>query len=264
MIQTLSKIGLILALATLAASPAFAQQQQRQQRFGAQAPGRAGQRGIVLQLQQGGLMQLLDNQQVKEALKLTEAQIEKIQELAEELRDARRSQAAEFREELQNLAPQDRRERFMAIAREMESEASKKIEGVLESEQFERLTQIQLQRAGVLAFAEEKARKALSLTEDQIAEIDEIIASYRTEIASLMQQGREGGRQAFQQLNQFRRESMQKALSLLNDDQRAAWRELIGEPFQPGPGARRGQGLPGGRRPGGQQRRPGGNQPPQG
>jgi hypothetical protein len=131
-------------------------------------------------------------------------------------------------------ASPEEREAFMASMREtMEqanSSAEKEIGKLLKAEQAERLQQLRLQREGAQGMLRPEVAEKLSLTDDQQAKLRDLQAPAF------------GGPRLGPQI-------ITDALALLNDDQKAAWHELVGKEFTfPEP---RGFGGPGLGRPGG-------------
>lgn len=239
-------LTITLGIMALLAAPAAAQ------RPGGQGPGRFGQ-GMGMP---GGLVQLAMAPPVQEELSLSDDQLEKIAPIGEQLRTDMMSRMQEIRGQLADLDPEERRERFEQMSREMNVAAKERLKGVLKPEQLDRLEQIERQQQGVQAFSDPAVVEALKLTEDQQAEIEGILETYRTEVRDAFEAAREAEDRGavMREMVELRRASMDKAMAVLTDEQRASWDELTGEPFQIGPGGfgfgggRRGPGGPGGGR----------------
>jgi Spy/CpxP family protein refolding chaperone len=234
--RTVAKTCLTLALIAVLASPALAQRR----RPGGGQPGRGGP-GF------GGPGFLLANKSVQEELKITDDQKKKIEEVNKKVDDA-------IQEKTKDI--EDRRERFQKgfeIRREMADQTTKELMGVLKDEQKKRLEQIQNQMAGVRAFANEEVQKKLNLTDEQKTALKEVGEEYRTQAEKAREEaGRDFQkmREATQKLN---KETMGKIAAKLTSEQKKAWKELTGEPFEI-----KFEGFPGGgrdRRPGGRDRR---------
>jgi hypothetical protein len=249
--KTTLRLTLILGLAALLVAPASAQrpggQGQGQGRFGQGFGGGMG--------GQGGLVQLLMAPPVQEELALSDEQIGEIEPIGEQLRSDMMSRMQEMRGQFADLSPEERRERFEQMSRDLNAKAKDGLKEILKEEQLARLEQIHIQQQGVQAFADPIVLEALKLTEDQKAEVDGILESYRTESRELMESARDADDRAglMGKFVELRRGSMEKAMGVMTDDQRAAWEGLTGEPFQMGPGAFG---------PGGGRRGPGGGRPP--
>jgi Spy/CpxP family protein refolding chaperone len=247
--NTTLRLTFVLGLTALLVAPASAQRPGGQGRFGQGFGGGMG--------GQGGLVQLLMAPPVQEELALSDDQIGKIEPISEQLRSDMMSRMQEMRGQLADLSPEQRRERFEKMSQELNAKAKDGLKGILKEEQLGRLEQIHIQQQGVQAFTDPTVLEALKLTEDQKAEVDGILESYRSETREIMEAGRETDDRAglMGKLVELRRSSMDKASGVLTDEQRTAWKELTGEPFTMGPGA---FGPGGGRRGGG---RPGSNPP---
>ena len=243
----------------------------------------------------GGLVGLLGMQQVREELKVTEAQQEKLQQLGEKLREEMRGMFPD-REATQDLTPEQRRERMQEAMEKFRKEAEKRapevekqIAEILDKPQFKRLKQLEVQRQGVDALVRADIIQALGLTEDQQKEIKETIEGRnrkQEELGAQMRGMFQGGgfrdmseeerakaREKMEQLGEkgraLRSEAQKNAMGVLTDDQKAMMPNLMGEPFEfprfegrrgPG-GGQGGEGQGGeGRRGGDRPRRPRGDQ----
>ena len=104
----------------------------------------------------------------------------------------------------------------------------------LSAEQTRRFDQINVQAHGVLAFACRAVDEKLKLTDDQKSKIREIAEATHNSFA-----GADNDNASEQERTDARskravahKENMSKAYALLTDDQKASWKELIGEPIQ--------------------------------
>lgn len=103
---------------------------------------------------------------------------------------------------------------------------------VLEPKQAKRLKQIQLQQRGTQALSDPKVANALKLSETQRDKIASIQESSRKEMAELF---KDGGREGFQKIGALRKETQEKVQNVLSDDQRTAWKEMLGEELKLSP-----------------------------
>ncbi len=210
--RTLSKTIVALGLAALMAGPALAQQ------------GRGGGRGFG----GGGLGMLLGNASVQQELKLDATQIEKAKGVAEKARE----KFTASRESLQSLQGEERFKKMAELNKEANEEANKSISAFLSKDQVHRLHQIQHQVQGAAAFAEEHVATKLKLTETQKSDIAAIVQASNTEMRSLyqnMQSDPEGTRA---KLAEHRKETLAKVESKLTDQQKTAYKEMLGAPFE--------------------------------
>ena len=131
----------------------------------AQGPGRGagGGRGGMMG---GGVLMLLQNDQVQKEIDLVADQKEKLQTIAKELADARPANRG-------SMTDEDRTK-----MRETMQKIQKEAEGVLLPAQLERVKQIQLQQQLAtmpgMALASPDVEKGLTLTDDQKAKIKTI------------------------------------------------------------------------------------------
>ncbi|HXG09699.1 MAG TPA: hypothetical protein VNK04_07910 [Gemmataceae bacterium] len=220
--RTFLKVALTLGAVLLVAGPALSQPQQRQQRGQQQRqPGQFAGRGFF-----GGPAMLVMNEDVQKELKMTEDQIGKAKEVLSQLRDKQRDTFAQLR----NLGEQERRQKMQELSRAIASDTYTALNTVLKPEQVKRLKQIELQQRGYEAFTEPEVRKALNLTESQVKEIDAIVKGADAERDKLFQGGFQQGTR--EKLQTLRKETMTKITGLLKEDQKKAWKELTGEPFE--------------------------------
>jgi hypothetical protein len=203
-------LSLLTAVITVAfVSPVLAQPQRpRQGGFGAL-----------------GLSQLVGNKSVQEELKLSDEQKEKLTKAGEEFR-------AKIREAFQDMD----REKIAKIQKEMTEAVTKVAKDTLKPEQMKRLHQIEVQVAGARAFAIERVQKELKLDDKQkeaIKECEENLTKARQELfKDIGRDDREKRQEATKKLTEKRKEAMEKLVSALNADQKKAWKEMTGEPFE--------------------------------
>jgi hypothetical protein len=205
---------LTLGASALLAAPAFAQQPQH--------------KGHGSGLPMGGGAGLIANEGVQKELKLTDEQISKAEAVARKVREKYRDAFAKF----QDLGAQERREKMTEVVRTMTSETNKGLAEVLKPEQMKRYRQIQLQQLGLMAFTEPEVQSKLKLTGDQVGRIRRINADSQGRRSELLQGGGGGSREEIRKKEAtLGKESMDKALAVLSADQKQAWKDMIGEPF---------------------------------
>ena len=113
----------------------------------------------------------------------------------------------------------------------MTSETNKGLADVLKSEQMKRYRQIQLQQLGLMAFTEPDVQSQLKLSDEQVGLIRKINAESQTQRREFAQGG--GNRGEMQKKGAILgKESMDKALAVLSADQKQAWQDMNGEPFE--------------------------------
>jgi len=183
----------------------------------AQPGGGRGGPGVVPNLA------LTQQKSVQDDLKLSEEQIEKLKQVTTKMRESFGGRTAGGdREEL--------RKKF----EESRQVAEKEISGILSAEQSKRLKEITLQQLGPAQLARPELAKEVGLTDDQQAKIKEITDVAGAEARARFQAGRTGGdrEEARKQSEAAHKETSDKVLAVLTDDQKKAWEKLIGAPFK--------------------------------
>jgi hypothetical protein len=185
----------------------------------------------------GGAGMLLGNPGVQKELKLTDDQLKKVEEQV-------RKNGEKAREAFQS----GDREKAQEVFKEIATETDKFIKDTLNADQQKRLKQIQRQQAGPGAFTDEETAKELKLNGEQKDDIKKVNADLQSQTQELFQgidrQDREKMQEAFKKSQGMRKEALEKITKMLTPDQKKAWKELTGEPFevQFGPGGRGGFG----------------------
>lgn len=166
---------------------------------------------------------LAQQKSVQDELKLSEEQIEKLKQVTTKMRESFGGGAAGVdREEL--------RKKF----EEARQVAEKDISGILSAEQTKRLKEITLQQFGPVVLARPELAKEIGLTDDQVAKINEINSAAGAEARARFQAGIGGSdrEEARKKSEAAQKETSDKVLALLKDDQKKAWEKLVGEPFK--------------------------------
>ena len=217
----LGKSLLCLGAIAIATTPAFAQR-----------PGGAGGGGGRMGMGMGGGAMLLRNPGVQQELKLDEGQVEKVNALIEE-------QGEKMREQFQSAAPAERRQ----LMEKMNRENMTALGSIFKPEQMKRFEQIALQQQGIRAFASPDVQGRMKLTDDQKTKV----RAMADEADAAMQSGEGSMQERMQKAMALQKAQMEKAHAMFNDEQKAAWTELTGTPFEVrfgGGGAGAGGGRP--------------------
>ena len=206
MMCSFGKLVLTLGALALLASPALAQ-------------GRGG--------SGGGAAGFLMAPNVQKDLKLTDTQVKKIHETLREITERHQGEYSALRD-----ASPDVRWTKVATLNETVSDEVKTALS-FSTEQSKRFDQIGLQAHGLHAFASRCVDEKLRLTDDQKSKIREIVEASRSSLASAPD--RDASEQDAPLLatrgRKAHKENMAKVQSLLTDDQKRAWQEVIGEPI---------------------------------
>jgi hypothetical protein len=114
---------------------------------------------------------------------------------------------------------------------------------VLSPAQLKRLKQINLQVRGADALTDRSVQKALKMTNDQVESVRTILADSRKEMTQLRREMSGAGNiQAIgEKMMALRNEAREKAMGVLNPEQKRVWKDMTGEEFklQMGPGGKK-------------------------
>jgi Spy/CpxP family protein refolding chaperone len=233
-----------LLAAVVASAPAIAQRTNGFRGFGGGIGGGLG-GGFG-----GGVNGLLQIEEVRKELKLTEEQWAQVQKIMEEARAARDQDGGLNFRSLQDDPEAEREKKFVEFREKAEKrsqETQAKVKEVLLPKQVERLQQLALQRQGARALASEDVQGKLGFSDDQKKKIASIQQSQfeRMRIAFRRGPNQEGN---VEETRAQARKAEADMLAVLTDEQKKKLEEMKGEPFE-FPQLRLG--------PGGQDRRPG-------
>jgi hypothetical protein len=206
----------VLGLSAVLASPILAQQPQRGQR--GQGGGGGG---------PGGLGALLQNESVQKELSIDKDQVEKVKEAVQQVQDKHKDEFAKLRD----LSQEERRTKGRELNTTVSTELLKAAGEVLKPDQIKRLKQIELQQIGAQAFSKPEVQTALSLKDDQKEKIKSITEASAKEMQEL-RQDRANAQGNREKMTAIRKETTEKVQAVLTDDQKKAWKDLTGEPFQ--------------------------------
>lgn len=210
----------------------------------AQPPGGRG--GFGFGGMGGGPTGLLRSKTVQDAIKVTEEQKEKLTEWAREFNQRSAEMRKEMMADLQGTPREEMMAKFAEISAKVNNEAYKELATVLKEDQVKRLKQIDVQVAGLQAFAMPHVREALKITEEQKEKMQEITMSMGREMRDLMEEyglgGRGQGGGGFPKIDPAKmqemqkkqavitKEAMDKVMAMMTDEQKTTYKELTGEP----------------------------------
>jgi Spy/CpxP family protein refolding chaperone len=207
--RTFGKLALALGMVALIAAPARAQ-------------GRGG-FGMF-----GGGAMLLSNKGVQKEIKATDEQASKLDALADEMRQKGRDNF----EKVRDLGDDERRAKMQEFARAQQEELKKGLADILKPEQIKRFDQIQIQAAGVGAFAMPRVQEVLKLTDDQKAKIREINEETMQTTREAFQSAGDDREAAMKKITEIRKQAFDKAANVLTDAQKKDWKDLTGDPYE--------------------------------
>ena len=173
-------------------------------------------------------------------------QTEKATEAVKKVRDKHADEFAKLRDLPREEQAPERTELTKAI----NEETTKAVGEVLKPEQLTRLKQIELQRAGFMAYTRPEVQTALKLNDEQKEKVKTITEEANKQIREAFGAlgaggtrpprgqggaGRGQGGRGFgannEKVTAIRKETGEKVVALLSDDQKKSWKELTGEPF---------------------------------
>ncbi len=230
---------------------------------------------------------LLRAEQVRKELKIEEAQAATIDAALEAFREERSAAPRPDRDAISKMSEEEQtalREKSQKERAELSKKTDEALGAMLEPEQAKRLDQIAMQMklnmATVATLKSDDLKSKLSLTEEQVAKLDEAEKAAAADMTKMFEEmraaggggqpggnpGGGGGREAFaamqEKMTAARAKSTEAALAVLTDEQKKMIDELKGAKFELDMralmGGRGGPGGPGG--PGGD----GGGRPPRG
>lgn len=163
-----------------------------------------------------------------------------------------------------DLSDEERQARFAEFQRQREERAKQneeKLAAILLPHQLDRLKEIHLQTRGTAALRDADVAGKLGITDEQKTQLSAVADEMQNEMRAAFQSLRDsgGGFEGMREkMTEMRTKSDEKALAVLNDEQKKAFAEMKGEPFEmPRPNfggfggrGRGGPGGPGGGRPG--------------
>ena len=196
-----------------------------------------------------GRATLLGLDDVRDELSIDDGQAALIEAAIEAFQEERNESRPTNFDEIRNMSDDERREFFEKMTKDREELVKKTdttLNALLEPEQVERLDQIVFQlktRGNILAVlkSDEKVRKDLSVSDDQIAKMEEAAEAgeeasnkMREEMREMFTQG--GERPDFDEVRKkmesIRKAGEEKIMAVLTDEQKANMEKMKGEPFE--------------------------------
>jgi len=197
----------------------------------------------------GGPFMLLQSEQVQKELKLSEDQKARLRELSEK----RRAERRRFPNN-ENLSPEQWRARMDQMREQMRKEAEareaetvKQLGEILQPEQLQRLKQIGWQLEGPSALRRAEVAEAIGLSAEQKTQLEQVFAESQDAMRKLWEsnmgrgRGQPGGEREEratrnsdlrQKREELREQTGQKAMAVLQTEQKQKLGELFGEPFE--------------------------------
>jgi vacuolar-type H+-ATPase subunit H len=174
----------------------------------------------LAQFRGGGGGSLAGNASVQKELKLSDEQIEKVKTAVKDVlatlkdsrpgKDATAEQRAEF-------------------AKKSSDATNKALAGILKPEQIKRLRQIELQQSGP---TDADCQKELGLSDEQKTKIKEAGDKSREEMRDIFKNAQGNFQEAQEKMAKLRKQTTEKQLAVLSDEQKKKWKEMTGDPFE--------------------------------
>ncbi|MCU0961183.1 MAG: hypothetical protein MUF48_13870 [Pirellulaceae bacterium] len=161
------------------------------------------------------LAMLAQVEAIQKEIAVTDEQKSKLQEMAQ----AMRGQGGGQRNP-QEMTDEERQQ-WREEMTKRRAEQDKKIAGILDAKQVERLKQIQIQASGAAVAMNEEMAAELKITEEQQTKV-------REGLRDLWQSAQGGGPGAFAEM---REKGLAILMEVLTDDQKAVYKKMAGEPF---------------------------------
>ncbi len=237
-------VAIVLALVLLASSGSLAQDKKKED---SNRPRRSGQgqfRGAGGRGAGGGFgkTSLLRAEAVQKELKITDAQKEQLRGIGEEVQKAQR----ELYSGLRDLPREERTKKFAELreqGRKLTQDSEKKLTGILNREQANRLNEINLQVRGLRAVADDDVAKELGLSDEQKKQLKGVFDAQQEKQRGLF--GGFGGlrdlpederKKKFTEMREkgeaLRKETQEKALAVLTDEQQGLYDLMKGAKFE--------------------------------
>ena len=192
---------------------------------------------------------LLMNDEIRKELDISDDQVTALKKLGENMRP-KMPEGTNIRD----MEEEDRNALFAKMRKEMEEkakEAEESLEEILMPSQIDRLEELRIQSQGVAALLSEKVAEELGLSKEQKEELKTTQETIRDEMRSKMSEMFRGGSfdgDPREMIEKLRKESDEKVLAVLDDDQKKKFEEMKGEPFDMAKLRSSGRGGPGGGR----------------
>lgn len=177
---------------------------------------------------------LIVNKSVQEEIKLTDEQKTGLAEKSKEVREKSTELFKEmFKGGFKKLEKEEQ-EKLQAKMKEIAEPFNKYIDTTLKDDQKKRLKEIVYQQMGTGAFANEEVVKELKITDEQKEKVAAISTESQKEIRSLTTELFKGGdrEEITKKISNLRREATEKALKVLDADQKKQWETMTGKPFE--------------------------------
>jgi hypothetical protein len=180
---------------------------------------------------------VLTNADLQKELKITDEQKKDLKELMTKAEDLNKKRADAWGSgQPDRAAMQELQKSSDALG----SEVTKAGEKAFTADQKKRIKQIDIQRMGLAAFANEAVAKELKVTDDQKKALKETTDSATKAMRDIRTEVTGGGQtrptpeqqaEIAKKTETLTKETMEKVMKAMTDDQKKAWKEMTGEKF---------------------------------
>jgi hypothetical protein len=175
---------------------------------------------------------LLTNKSVQKEIKATDEQLKKIDALARVLTKQRNVERVKLLR--MEISREERRAKMRDLTWEIHDAEVKIMADFLKPEQVKRFEQITVQNAGLFAFGVPPVQRRLKLTEQQLANVTAIRDEAFKHEGSLaeLEEKIDKEPELKKKWAVLEKQTMEKLVALMTDEQKATWKDLTGEPFE--------------------------------
>jgi hypothetical protein len=178
----------------------------------------------------GGAGNLLANKSVQEELKVNDDQKQKLDPVAQKLREKMQEKMQELGVTPDNF--RDKQADIQKVGAEIRREAHKAVADILSKEQLARYKQIELQQLGARAFGEAEVATTLKLSDEQKKAVKELLEEHQKAMFQVFQDNQGDFAKMREGIVRLNKETGGKITGKLTEEQKKAWAELAGKPFE--------------------------------
>jgi hypothetical protein len=203
----------IAAVLSLGVSPGLGQQKEGKDGARPSLDGQAGRPGMTGPI----LFRLLTQKPVQEELKLTPDQVKKVVDATHNLRDQMKAKIEE-----------GQRDQAWGLVQEHQ----KVLFSILKPDQGKRLKQLALQLQGAGAFNQPEVAREMKITDEQRKKFHDLHRDTIAAVNKLYDDDNSTRQEVKKKTNEIFRATNNKIFELLNDEQKAKWKAMMGEYFK--------------------------------
>jgi serine/threonine protein kinase len=175
---------------------------------------------------------LLGSYTVQKEIQLTDEQKKRATDVARPIADRYGAAYHQLGGPSGLAAHPEKMQEMLELQPKTREEIDKAVANLLRPEQLKRYRQIQLQQNGIRALSDPDVEKALQLNDDQKKMINAIDRQLHLEGSDMPRVGLWNVQAYIKARVLLSKEAMEKVVSVFNDEQKKAWKEIIGEPVE--------------------------------